>query len=278
MKRNTKFLIILFITPFITYSQNEFLDFIVNEKGDTIYGTIRNIITKKSALYEKTTDGDRIKFRIHRLKKYKTLRFNDNIYTYQAPRTEDGIYEKEAFRKIPEDSIAKVLGNFVSVKKKLPDFIVTNSNDTIYGKIKNPAIGKIHLENSINEKIKIKEDVIKSFRFNNEIFVCKEKRRARIFDDKQAYMNLLLDGDVKLYEYTYNTIEFDASTNKQMGVTLKHYYIEKETELILLGDFLHKKKLAYLFSEKEDLVQKILNEEYTIDNIYLIVKYFNGNK
>ncbi|GGZ76202.1 hypothetical protein GCM10007028_12210 [Algibacter mikhailovii] len=252
----------------------------MDEKGDTIYGTVRNIISKRSALYEKINDGDKIKFRTHKLKHYKTLRFNGDIYYYDAPMTQDGIYEKETFRKIPDDSIAKTLGNFVNVKKRLPDFIITNSNDTIFGQIKNPALGKLYLDNELNEKFKIDKDIIKSYRYNNEIYVFKKKRKAKIFDDKEAYMKLVLDGNVKLYEYQNDFVyyENDLNTTRQVRDTKIYFYIEKGKEIILIGEYLYKKKLAQLFSENKNLVAKILNNEYTIDNIYLIVKYFNESK
>lgn len=278
MKKNSIFFVILLILPIISNTQNEFLDFIVDQKGDTIYGTVRNIISKRSALYEKINNGDKIKFRTHKLKQYKTLRFNGDIYNYETPMTQDGIYEKETFRNIPDDSIAKTLGNFVNVKKRLPDFIITNSNDSIFGQIKNPTLGKLYLDNGSNEKFKIDKDIIKSYRYNNEIYVCKEKRKATIFDDKKAYMKLVLDGDIKLYEYQNDVTDYNFNTIRQFRNTNKYFYIEKGNEIILLGEYLYKKKLAELFSENKNLVAKILNDEYTIDNIYLIVKYFNESK
>jgi hypothetical protein len=70
----------------------------------------------------------------------------------------------------------------------------------------------------------------------------------------------------------------DLNTNQYINRSRNYFYIEKEDEVILLGNLLYKKRLAELFSENQILVSKILNEEYIIDNIYLIVKYYNENK
>ncbi|MEH1009583.1 hypothetical protein VDP25_17740, partial [Winogradskyella sp. ECml5-4] len=172
----------------------------------------------------------------------------------------------------------KRLGDFINIQKRQSDFVITNSNDTIYGKIKDPSLGKLHLLDRSNTKIIIEKENIKSYRFNNEIFEHKEKRKATIFDKKGAYLKLILDGEVKLYEYEYYYNEMDLNTNQYINRSRNYFYIEKEDELILLGNLLYKKRLAELFSENQILVSKILNEEYIIDNIYLIVKYYNENK
>ncbi|MEH1009527.1 hypothetical protein VDP25_17445, partial [Winogradskyella sp. ECml5-4] len=146
-KTQRTFLILAIVLPLFGFSQNEFLDFVVDYKNDTIYGTIRNVISKRSVLYELNSNPkkDKIKFRSHKLKKYKKIRFNDKIYTYVKPSNEDGIYAGKTTRIIPKDSIAKRLGDFINIQKRQSDFVITNSNDTIYGKIKDPSLGKLHL-------------------------------------------------------------------------------------------------------------------------------------
>jgi hypothetical protein len=280
MKNRRTFLILAFILPFFAYSQNEFLDFVIDKNNDTIHGTIRNAISKRSVLYEKNSnpEKDKIKFRSHKLRKFNKLRFNDKIYTYVEPSKEDGIYAGKTTRIIPKDSIAKRLGDFINIQKRQPDFVITNSNDTIYGKIKDPSLGKLQLLDTSDTKVIIEKENIKSYRFNNEIFEHKEKRKATIFDKKGAYLKLILDGEVKLYEYEYYYNEMDLNTNQYINRSRNYFYIEKEDEVILLGNLLYKKRLAELFSENQILVSKILNEEYIIDNIYLIVKYYNENK
>jgi len=281
MTKNQRTLLILAIViPLFGFSQNEFLDFVINHKNDTIYGTIRNVISKRSVLYELNSNQkkNKIKFRSHRLKKYKKIRFNDKIYTYVEPSKEDGIYAKKSTRTIPKDSIANRLGDFINIEKRLPDFAITNNNDTIYGKIKDPTFGKLRLLDSSNTKVKIDKEQIKAFRFNNEIFEHKEKRRATLFDKKDAYLKLILDGKVKLYEYEYHYSQMDLNSGQYINRSENYFYIEKGNDLILINNLLHQKKLVKIFSENQMLVSKILNKEYIIDNIYLIVKYYNENK
>ncbi|WP_218598764.1 hypothetical protein [Polaribacter sp. NJDZ03] len=280
MKNRRTYLILTFLIPVFGFSQNEFLDFVVTQKNDTIYGTIRNVISKRSVLYEKNSnpEKDKIKFRSHKLRKHKAIRFNDKIYTYVKPSKEDGIYAEKTKRTIPKNSIANRLGDFINIEKRLPDFVITNNNDTIYGKIKDPTFGKLRLLDSSNAKVKIGKEQIRAFRFNNEIFEHKEKRRATLFDKKDAYLKLILDGKVKLYEYEYHYSQMDLNSGQYLNRSENYFYIEKGNDLILINNLLHLKKLVEIFSENQILVSKILNKEYIIDNIYLIVKYYNENK
>ena len=100
----------------------------------------------------------------------------------------------------------------------------------------------------------------------------KEKRRATVFDKKDAYLKLILDGKAKLYEYEYHYTQQDLNTNQNFNRSENYYYIEKNGELILINNLLHQKRLVELFSDNKELTSKILNKEYVIDNIYLIVK------
>ncbi|WP_282123083.1 hypothetical protein [Algibacter mikhailovii] len=285
MRKNQRtILILVFILPFFGFSQNEFLDFVINQKNDTIYGTIRNVISKRSVLYEKNSDPerDKIKFRSHKLIKYKKIRFNDKIYTYVKPSNEDGIYAGKTTRVIPKDSIAKRLGDFINIQKRLPDFVITNKNDTIYGRIKDPSVGKFRLLDSVNNKIKIETEKIKIFRFNNEILELKEKIIVvpPFFKKDDAYLKLVLNGKLKLYEFDYY---YNRQLNENNNTSVnqnweKLIFIEKDNNLIRINNLLHKKKLIEIFSENQKLVSKILNKEYIIDNIYLMVKFYNENK
>lgn len=278
--RNLKgFLILVLTLPYLSYSQNEFLDFGITQKNDTIYGTIRYAISNRSVLYEKSSnpEKDKIKFRVRRLSKFKKIRLNDKIYTYEAPSKEDGIYAQISTRTIPKDSVIVRLGDFTNIEKRFPDYVVTTTNDTVYGNIKDPTFGKLQLLDASNVKIKIDSDNIKSFRYDNAIFEYKEKERTTFFDNKAAYLKLILEGPVKLYEYEYEYSHLDIN-GQRVNSTVYHYYIEKENELTLISGMSYPKKLLELFADNELLVSKIKNKEYVIDNIYLIVKYYNESK
>jgi len=267
-----KLFLLTFIIPILSFSQNQFLDFVVDQNNDTIYGTIRN----RTVLYEKNSniENNKIKFRSHKLKKYSKFRINDEIYVYEKPEFVDGIYgSKET--NTSNDSIIKRICDFINIQKKLTDYIITKTRDTIYGKIEEPIFGKLRFYDSLNNLIKIDKEKIKKFRFNNQIFEYKEKKRVTPFDDKYAYLKLVLDGKVKLYEYEYNYSQNYINSRQLLKETQNYFYIEINNELILINNLLYKKRLAEIFSKNQTLVSKILNEEYTIDNIYLIVKYYN---
>lgn len=280
MRKLKGFLILALTLPYFGYSQNKFLDFGITQKNDTIYGTIRYAISNRSVLYEKSSnhEKDKIKFRVRKLSKFKEIRLNDKIYTYEAPSKEDGIYAQISTRTIPKDSVVVRLGDFTNIEKRFPDYVVTTTNDTIYGKIKDPTFGKLQLLDASNVKVKINNDNIKSFRYDNAIFEHKEKERTTFFDNKAAYLKLILDGPVKLYEYEFQYSHLDIITGGRVNTTGYHYYIEKENELTLISGMSYPKKLMELFADNEVLVSKIKNKEYVIDNIYLIVKYYNESK
>ena len=159
--------------------------------------------------------------------------------------------------------------------------MITNTNDTIYGRIKAPVFGKLQLFNSSN--IKIEKNKIKAFRFNNEILQLKKNIIIDVpfFTKDDAYLKLIFDGKLKLYELDqfYNRELTGKLADKlNLSYSDKYFYIEKGNDLILITGLLYKKKLAEMFSEHQILVSKILNKEYIIDNIYLMVKYYNENE
>lgn len=271
------FLRLAFVLPFFSFSQNEFLDYGIDRKNDTTYGTIRKALTKNGLLVEKNPKSteNRVMFRTHKLRNYKKLRFNDDIYWYEKPSVADGIYTTSTPRIIPEDSIAKRFGDFINAQKRLPDFVVTKTNDTIYGKFRDPIFWKFHFLDTDNVKIKIEKDYIKAYRFNNDVYLHKEKRKNAIFEEDGAYLKLVLDGRVKLYEYEHIYKTLDPTTHLPTQNKVAYLYIEKGEEVLLLDGFLNKKRLAKLFEDNQPLVSKILNEEYIMENMYLMVKYYN---
>ncbi|RXJ51236.1 hypothetical protein [Gelidibacter gilvus] len=271
------FLLLAFVIPLFSFSQNEFLDYGIDRKNDTTYGTIRNAITKNGLLVEKNPKSteNRLMFRTHKLRHYKKIRFNDDMYWYEKPSVTDGIYTQSTPRIIPEDSIAKRFGDFINVQKRLPDFVVTKTNDTIYGKFRDPIFWKFHFLDTDNVKIKIEKDHIKAYRFNNDIYIHKEKRKATIFDKDGAYLKLVLDGRITLYEYEHIYKTMDPTTHLPTQNKVVYLYIEKGEAALLLDGFLNKKQLAKLFEDNQPLVSKILNEEYIMENMYLMVKYYN---
>lgn len=262
-----------------TYSQKQFQDYVVNKKNDTIYGVIRNIPFDNGELLERKTDPtkDKITFYSHSLSKAKAFRFNDAVYVYEKPIRSDGIYaEKNETKK--DTTVMLSIGKHVNRRPKLPDYVVLLNNDTIFGTIQKPFIGKLYLTDPKNEEIKIEAEKIKSYRYRNDLFRYMDKKRVEFFDNKSAYLKVLYDGKIKLYEYEYSYEQGDLKKSILPPIRQRNYfYIEKDNEVYLIRDLFHKPKLLEIFADNKILHNKILNEEYGIDNIYLIVKYASEN-
>jgi hypothetical protein len=281
MKKINKIIFIIFISYSInSHSQKKYLDYITTEKNDTIFGTLRNDIIGGKVLFEKNPKFKRggVKYYSRKLKKVKTIRFNDDIYIYKNP-SDDGIYEnpKENIYNDTLNVIKTLNANFFNIKSRLIDYVVTINNDTIYGVIENPTFGKNYLINKNKVKIKIEKDTIKEYRYLNNVYQYFEKENINVFDSRKAYLKLLLNGKVKLFEYEYHFIQ-TGQNNVQINQVDYYYYILKDNELILLRNIEYKKKLSDLFSDINHLISKINDDEYTLENIYLIVKYYNEEK
>ncbi|MBC7440469.1 MAG: hypothetical protein H7250_10875 [Flavobacterium sp.] len=253
------------------FSQKEFLDYLVTEKNDTIYGTFRN-----NALFEKNLypEKDGIKFYSHKISKMKIIRFNDDIYFRQA--REDGIYKSVPARD-SSNFVLKTKGSFLNKKPRLQEFIVLVNNDTIYGEISEPMIGNLYLSDKNGKKHKIKNETIKTYRFRNELYEFKEKTKVDLFDTKESFLKVLAIGKVNLYEYEY---QHDNAT-KNRRKPKEYYFIEKDGQLILLNSIIGglkiKKKLTEIFKDNNDLVRQISDDVYGLQNIYLILKKYNSN-
>lgn len=262
-----------------TYSQKQYQDYIVNKKNDTIYGVIRNVPFDNRVLLEKNTDAtnDKIAFYSHSLSKAKAFRYNDVIYVYEKPIRNDGIYAEKS--KTKNDTTLKLfIGKFVNEQPKLPDYVVLLNNDTIFGTIHKPIIGKLYFTNTQKEETKIEAEKIKSYRYKNNLFRYMEKKRVELFDNKNAYLKVLYDGKIKLYEYEYSYEQGDLKGSSLASIRQRNYfYIEKNNKVYLIRDLLHKPSLLDIFADNKILHNKILNEEYSIDNIYLIAKYSSEN-
>lgn len=278
--KQTQFILLSFCFMFSsTYSQKQYQDYIVNKKNDTIYGVIRNVPFDNRVLLEKNTDAtnDKIAFYSHSLSKAKAFRYNDVIYVYEKPIRNDGIYAEKS--KTKNDTTLKLfIGKFVNEQPKLPDYVVLLNNDTIFGTIHKPIIGKLYFTNTQKEETKIEAEKIKSYRYKNNLFRYMEKKRVELFDNKNAYLKVLYDGKIKLYEYEYSYEQGDLKGSSLASIRQRNYfYIEKNNKVYLIRDLLHKPSLLDIFADNKILHNKILNEEYSIDNIYLIAKYSSEN-
>jgi hypothetical protein len=280
MNRINQIIIFLFLLSSIySHSQKKYLDFIVNKKNDTIYGTFKEGINGK-ILYEKNSNLKKggIKYYSHNLKNLKSLSLNDELYIYEKPNNEDGIYSK-TIKKSNDTTkyVLKRIKDFLHTEIRLKDYVLTNTNDTIYGEIKNPFFGKSYLLENKNT-IKIEKETIEEYRYLNNVYRYLEKNKVDIFDNRNAYLKLIFNGNIKLYEYEKLVANTNQNNSLITNEVKNYYFISKNNVLDLLREINYKKILSEIFADNPILISKINEGEYTLENIYLIVKFYNDEK
>lgn len=280
MNRINQIIIFLFLLSSIyCHSQKKYLDFIVNKKNDTIYGTFKEGINGK-ILYEKNSNLKKggIKYYSHNLKNLKSLSLNDELYIYEKPNNEDGIYSK-TIKKSNDTTkyVLKRIKDFLHTEIRLKDYVLTNTNDTIYGEIKNPFFGKSYLLENKNT-IKIEKETIEEYRNLNNVYRYLEKNKVDIFDNRNAYLKLIFNGNIKLYEYEKLVANTNQNNSLITNEVKNYYFISKNNVLYLLREINYKKTLSEIFADNPILISKINEGEYTLENIYLIVKFYNDEK
>ncbi|WP_339835277.1 hypothetical protein [uncultured Flavobacterium sp.] len=264
----------LIFTSVYSYSQNEYLDYMVTKNNDTIYGTIRIgyndfVLFEKKAKYKKGG----LKSISHKLKRSKSLRYNDKIYTYQKRDNSDGIYDTTSKEENKQDNLIETKFNkdYINIEDKLTDYVITTKSDTLFGTINKPLIGKLYLVTENNVKIKIEKNEVLEYRFNNSIYNYLKIPNKIFLIDENDYLRLVSSGNIKIYKLIIN------SDSKNFPLGTLNYYIIKDNEISHIHSLNYKKKLSEILIENQELVDKINENEYTLENMYLIGKYYNNN-
>lgn len=248
-------------------AQNKFLDYIVTDNNDTIYGTIRQ--DYNYFLFERTA-GNTAEFKQHKFKNIKALRYWDKEFSRKPKRT-DPIYE-EAAVQAEGSAIYYHFLDFVSQTPALKDYVVPVSGDTIFGIVNDRAFDKVLISDS-GEKFMIEKENVKGYRMRNRTFVLMDKQDLPQFGDKKVFVELLLDGKAKLYVHS---VANNASIN--LGASGLYYMVYKDKELHFIEPEKASQLLSGIFADNAELQKKILEKEYTLQSIYLIVKYYNESK
>lgn len=241
--KNKFFLIGFLLLCFQAHSQNDILDFIVKD-NDTLYGTLRFNGTKKMWFYQRVNlENGKSEIKEQKLsKKIKTIRKDGKIYHLR-----DGRYQT----KMPV----------------YPDYIVTPENDTIFGTIKSPKFfGKRHLLDRNGEKFFIKPELVKAFRIDNSTYRYLEENPEGNVAQKGEYFKIILDGEVSLYDF---------SRSRSGWADFSGIYVKKgeEFQRVYNAGFLLVTK--ELFGDHEELMKRIEEREFTVDNIYLVTQIYN---
>lgn len=226
----------------------QYLDYIVTENNDTIYGTFQfGIFKTEFREKDKNSPKDSIVFINHSTRKIKSYRYNDFVTVYEDK--EDGIYKSFENTK-KADTISKKL-----------DYIIT-ANDTIYGRITSPilAVNKV-LITSDGKKITIKNPDVPTYFCKNFTYDYKIREKYNRYNNKGEYLaRLFLGKGMNSYVTTKNGI--------------KVYYIEKNNKVSLY----HASNVRMLFGDDPELMDLIYSGVYNYDNVYLMLKFYSRTK
>ena len=270
---NFKILLML-LYGFSSFSQNIPQDFIVTQKNDTIKG----YFTKEGLKEFYPKDKPYLKYRMHYTKDAIAYSRNGKLYEYFSTDVLDGIYNNDNSYVTEEDPNYHYdyKKSFYHKSLKKPDYIITVSKDTIFGKIFEQAIGeKLYFKNLNNEKIKIKYDAILAYRYNNDFYTTFPELK----NGKKDYFKLERTGEIELYSlekisYNYNPGAFG---NNVGGTYTFAYYLYNGNELIGVKN-IYKTICKELFMKDAFICGKIKKKELTIENIPLIMDYYNSIK
>jgi len=266
---------IIFIIIFLSiksYSQNDLYDYIITSENDTIFGFYQDM---------KLIDLNKKKHRINS-KDVIEIKRNDCIYRLMTVINKD-FYSNE------NDSLIDM--NIANIRPLLykkstlyvrkldknlrKDYIVTIQNDTIYGQIKLSTFHNYKLIKKSGEKIMISPSLTLEFRKDGFKYLYKKKRPYTIGDKRYAYLKLLYDGKVKLFDYTILTNSFSPFSHSNSFDSETHYYVERNDVIELINPTRIITILKSIIPENKTLFKKIKSREFPYKNMYIIIKYFN---
>lgn len=255
-----------------TQAQRHYFDYVVKKNGDTIHGfyynkTIRKNIKGKFLLGEIKTiqkEGKIYNLRIIQ-KKYVYSKGNDSLLSLFDDR---------------EKSFKKNIELFVH-KLKTKDYVITH-NDTIYGKI------SLGLFNNFVQRVDGEKKQIHSewFYKGGYFYEYKKKRRMLLGDSESAYLKVLYNGKVKLYEYRIpnnsKITEDDENLIKHKYVSKglnygKYHFIEFKNEMIYLIPGRTSRILLRTFPNVNGLENLLRKRILGYNNLYTTISYINDN-
>lgn len=164
--------------------------------------------------------------------------------------------------------------SFAQSDVELDGYVVTYTNDTIYGEIYDLQLGttngSIRVEHNY-ESTTLKFKDFKAYKRGSAVFV---KRMHSSFKTKEgSFMQVIITGDVILYRLDYADADYEGGYEN----ALQHdYYVEKfggELSVVNRSDF--KNSIMPFISDKPEIKEKIETQEWVYDDIALIVKSYN---
>ncbi|AGC76525.1 hypothetical protein LX97_01185 [Nonlabens dokdonensis] len=271
MVYNLKILLI-FLCGLSSFSQHIPQDFIVTKENDTI----RGYFTEEGLKEFHPKDKPYLKYRMHYIKDAVAYSRNGKLYEYFRKDVVDGIYNNDNSYLTEEDPNYNYdyKKNFYHKSLKKPDYIITVSKDTVFGKIFEQAIGeKLYLKNRNDEKIKIRYKEVLAYQYNGSFYTTFPDLK----NGKKDFYKLERTGEIELYSLEkisyFNST--DAFGNYSGGTYIFNYYLYDGNELKRVKN-LYKSICKGLFKKESLICNKIKRKELTIENMPLIMDYYNN--
>ncbi len=165
-------------------------------------------------------------------------------------------------------------------------YVVTNNNDTLYGKIPydigtNNNYHIVDLKDPHGYVKKFNVWQIKMYCMNNEFYFTKKCERGEMQHRKDlVFMHLIQQGEVKLYEYEFARKIGASRSYEEGGLTPegeRDYYAEKAGgELIYFPRLTYKKVLREFIREKPECVALIDAKDFEYKSIPELIKCYNS--
>lgn len=233
-----------FFISLISYSQIDILDYVVKD-SDTLYGTIRANGTQNRLWFYQRVNKPNGKSYIQESriskKKIKTLRRNGKIYRYL-----DGDYQ--------------------ATEPIITNYIITTKGDTITGEVKTSRLfRKKQLVDTNGIEHPITTDVVYEYSENNRIY--------RFING--SFSRLILEGPVSLYYFYQTGVNSGGGFGMDFQADLSGVYIQKGEEFQRIYNSGFLLVTRELFGDNLDLLERIEQREFAIENIYLVTQIYN---
>jgi len=154
------------------------------------------------------------------------------------------------------------------------DYIVTNDNDTIYGKLKKPLFGGLRLVKG-DDEIQVKADSIKLiYRDKTKETACSKSLPG---SDRLIFLDRIQDGKIRLYSYTitYNTGTSTYSTTTWYGEKDGIPLDEIKTSGLRGGKQDRKDFFLSLIADDPEITQKYNDGKFKLKTLLALVEEYN---
>ncbi|WP_447640293.1 MULTISPECIES: hypothetical protein [Chitinophagaceae] len=154
--------------------------------------------------------------------------------------------------------------------KKYKDYLVSNKNDTIYGKFKKPLMGELRFESG-DDLYELDPTLFKAYYDSND----KKIYERKVISGKTLWLTCIVNGRIKLYEQFYNTSQADGRfLMVRLWLAQKDDtpLMEVMSSTLSVQKSNGKQNLEYLVRDNEKLfnkLQQVTNYTYKVAKAYI---------